>query len=137
VRQFVAFFILIALFVVLVGTQFQASDAEKLAAISRVVSAKVQSGLSPSVNVTAPLEALRRQLPQRLDERVKSRLTADKRLQGIELTVVLEGNRIRLRGVVPDARTRKVAVSLAENTAGVEAVVDELAVPEERVASKN
>jgi hyperosmotically inducible periplasmic protein len=37
---------------------------------------------------------------------------------------------VKLQGVVPDAAARKRAVALAENTVGVETVVDELAVPE-------
>src|SRR5437764_9976505 len=129
-RQFVAFLILIALFVVLVGTRFKASDADRLAAVARLAAAKIRNALPPAVNVAAPVDALRKELPTRPEDAVRARLAADKRLAGVSVTVTAEGATVKLRGVVPDARTRKVAVSLAENTAGVEAVVDALAVPE-------
>lgn len=129
-RQFAAFLILIALFVVLVCTRFQVSDSDKLAAVTRLVSTKLKHALPPAVNLSAPVEALRKQLPMRLEDRVQARLAADKRLAGLDITVSAEGGTVKLRGIVPDAKTRKVVVSLAENTTGVEAVVDELAVPE-------
>jgi hyperosmotically inducible periplasmic protein len=131
VRQFAAFLILIALFVVLVGTRFRASDADKLAAVARLAATKVRNALPPAVNVAAPVDALRKELPTRPEDAVKARLAADKRLAGLNVTVTAEGAAVKLRGVVPDAKTRKVIVSLAENTTGVEAVVDELAVPEQ------
>ena len=130
-RQFAAFLILIALFVVLVGTRFKASDAEKLAAVARLAGSKIRNALPPAVNIAAPVDALRKELPTRLDHAVIMRLAADKRLAGLNVTVTAEGATVKLRGVVPDAKTRKVIVSLAENTAGVDAVVDELAVPAE------
>lgn len=136
-RQFAAVLILVAVFIVLVGTQFHTSDGEKLAAIGRLVAARVEASLPPTVNLMAPLEAVRRHWPMRLEERVRHRLTTDQRLAGLDLTVTAEGSTIRLRGVVPDARTRKVAVSLAENTVGVAAVIDELAVPENRIVGKD
>ena len=129
-RQFAAFLILAALFAVLVCPQFQASDADKLSAVARLAVAKVRSAMPPAVNLTALADAVRKELPTRLEDRVKDRLAADRRLAGVDITVSAEGGAVRLRGVVPDAKARKVAVSLAENTAGVEAVVDELATPE-------
>jgi osmotically-inducible protein OsmY len=130
-RQFVAFLILIALFVVLVGTQFRASDGDKLAAVARLATAKVRNALPPAVNLATPVDAIRKELPTRLDDTVKARLAADKRLANVAVTVIAEGATVKLRGVVPDAKTRKVIVSLAENTVGVEQVIDELAVPAE------
>jgi hyperosmotically inducible protein len=128
-RQFAAFLILVGLFVVLVGTQFQASDGDKLSAVARLVSAKVRAALPPAANVAAPVDALRKELPTRPDEAVRARVASDKRLADLNLTIVHEGNAVKLRGVVPDAKTRKLIVNLAENTVGVEQVVDELAVP--------
>jgi osmotically-inducible protein OsmY len=130
VRQFAAFLVVITLFAVLVCPQFQASDADKLSAVARLAAAKVRSAMPPAVNLAALADAVRKELPARLEDRVKDRLAADRRLAGVDISVSAEGGAVRLRGVVPDARARKVAVSLAENTAGVEAVVDELAVPE-------
>ena len=128
-RQFAAFLILVGLFVVLVGSQFRATDGDKLVAVARRVSAKVRHSFPPSLNLMAPLDALRRELPTRPEDAVRSRLAADKRLANLDVTVIGDGGTVRLRGVVPDAQTRKVAMNLAENTAGVEQVVDELAVP--------
>lgn len=129
-RQFAAFLILIALFVVLVGTRFHASDGDKLAAVARLAMAKLHNVLPHSVNGASPMEALRKELPARLEDVVKARLSADKRLEGVEVTVASEGATVKLHGVVPDVRTRKLIVSLTENTAGVEQVIDELAIAE-------
>jgi hyperosmotically inducible periplasmic protein len=128
-RQFVAFLILVALFVVLVGSRFRESDWEKLGKVARLVGKKFRDALPPGVNLSATVDALRRELPTRPEDAVRARLAADRRLAGLEITVTGEGATVRLRGVVPDPKTRKVAVSLAENTAGVEQVIDELAVP--------
>jgi len=129
-RQFAAFLILISLFVVLVGTRFHASDGDKLVAIARLTGVKLRNAMPPAVNLAAPVDALRKELPTRLEDSVKARLVADKRLTGMDVTVTAEGNTVKVRGVVSDTRTRKIIVSLAENTSGVEQVVDELAVPE-------
>jgi osmotically-inducible protein OsmY len=129
-RQLAAFLILVVLFVVLVGSRFAASDWERLSRVARLAGEKLRAALPPRVDVTAPVDALRRELPTRPEHAVRARLTADKRLAGLEITVVGEGPTVRLRGIVPDAKTRKVAVSLAENTAGVDQIIDELAVPE-------
>ena len=128
-RQFAALLILVALFIVLVGTQFRASDGDKLAAVARLASAKARNSFPPNLNLAATVDAVRRELPTRPEDAVRSRFAADKRLAGVEVNVTSEGTTVKLRGVMPDANTRKVAVSLAVNTAGVDAVEDELAVP--------
>jgi osmotically-inducible protein OsmY len=129
-RQIAAVLILIALFVLLVGSRFQPSDGEKLAAVSRLTVAKVRGALPPAARLAGPVQALRKELPEGVEDRVKGRLDADKRLAGVAFTVSADGGTVKLQGVVPDAAARKRAVALAENTVGVEAVVDELAVPE-------
>jgi hyperosmotically inducible protein len=131
-RQFAAFLILVGLFIVLVGTQFRASDGEKLAAVARLAGAKIRAAMPPAVSFAAPVDALRKELPTRPEEAVRARLSADKRLVGLNVAVVGEEGAVRLRGVVPDDTTRKIIVSLAENTMGVERVMDELAVPADR-----
>ena len=129
-RQFAAVLILIALFVVLVGTRFQASDGDKLGSIARLAGMKLRNAMPPAVNLAIPLDSLRKELPTRPEDAVKARLAGDKRLAGLNLTAVAEGDSIKLRGVIPDTTTRRIAVVLAENTTGVEHVVDELAMPE-------
>ena len=62
--------------------------------------------------------------------RMASQTAPDRRFAVYEDQVVLgEEGGVRLRGVVPDDKTRKTIVSLAQNTVGVERVMDELAVP--------
>ena len=129
-RQLAAFGILIALFLLLVGSRFQASDGDKLAKVSRLVVGKVRAALPPADKLAGPVNAVRSLLPQRLEDRVKTRLDTDRKLEGVAFMVTADGGTVRLSGVVPDAATRKWAVELAESTAGVEKVVDELAVPE-------
>jgi hypothetical protein len=130
-RQFAALLILVALFSVLVGSRFKASDGEKLAAVSRLSASKVRNVMPPALNLLAPVDALRKELPTRPEDAVRARLSADKRFVGIEFKVTAEGNVVTLRGVVPDARTKRLAVGVAEHTVGVERVVDELAAPAE------
>ncbi|VTU00250.1 : BON [Gemmataceae bacterium] len=130
-RQFVVFVGLATLFVVAVGSRFRASDGDRIAAVSRLVSAKLQASLPPALNVAGPLDTLRRELPTRPEDAVRARLAADRRLAGADVTVVGEGTTVRLRGVLADAKAKRVALSLAENTASVEHVIDELAVPAE------
>jgi osmotically-inducible protein OsmY len=129
-RQFAAVLILVALFVLLVGSRFQASDGDKLRAVSRLAVAKVRNAMPPAVSIAAPMDALRRELPTRPDDAVRARLAADKRFAGVEFNVSAEGGVVTLRGVVPNADVKRLAVGVARNTVGVDEVVDELAVPE-------
>ena len=130
-RQLAAVMILVALFLLLVGSRFKASDGDRLRAVSHLTVSKVRGAMPPAVNVAAPVDALRKEWPTRPDDAVRARLAADKRFVGVEFKVTAEGNVVTLRGVVPDARVKRLAVGVAENTVGVEKVVDELAVPAE------
>ena len=130
-RQLAAVMILVALFLLLVGSRFKASDGDRLRAVSHLTVSKVRGAMPPAVNVAAPVDALRKEWPTRPDDAVRARLAADKRFVGVEFKVTAEGGVVTLRGVVPDARVKRLAVGVAENTVGVEKVVDELAVPAE------
>jgi osmotically-inducible protein OsmY len=129
-RQIAAVLILISLFVLLVGSRFKPSDGDKLAAVGRLAVAKIRDALPPAAKVAGPAAALRRELPERVEDRVKARLDADDRFEGVAFDVSGDGGAVTLRGVVPTAKARKTAVGIAEHTTGVEKVVDELAVPE-------
>jgi hyperosmotically inducible periplasmic protein len=129
-RQFAAVVIFSALFLLLVGSRFKASDGDKLVAVARLTTNKLRDTLPPELNVAAPVDALRKGLPTRADDAVRARLTADKRFAGIDFRVSCEGAVVTLRGVVPDARAKRLAVGVAQNTIGVDEVIDELAVPE-------
>lgn len=129
-RQIAAVLILIALFLLLVGTRFKPSDGDKLAAVSRLAVGKLRDALPPTARMAGPVNALRRELPERIEDKVKARLEADNRLEGVVFDVSSEGNTVTLRGVLPSAKSRRTALSIAEHTTGVEKVIDELAVPE-------
>jgi osmotically-inducible protein OsmY len=131
-RQFAALLILVGLFIVLVGTQFRSTDGDKLAAVARVVRAKIRAAMPPGVSFAAPVDALRKELPNRPEEAVRARLTTDKRLAGIAIAVLATDETVRLRGMVPDEQTRRVVIDLAQQTMGVERVMDELEVPTKR-----
>ncbi len=130
-RQLAAVMILVALFLLLVGSRFKASDGDRLRAVSQLTVSKVRGAMPPAVNVAAPVDALRKEWPTRPDDAVRARLAADKRFVGVEFKVTAEGGVVTLRGVVPDARVKRLAAGVAENTVGVEKVIDELAVPAE------
>jgi osmotically-inducible protein OsmY len=121
--------ILLALFILLVGSRFTPADGEKLAAVSRLAVVKIRAALPTDAALAGPVGAFRRGLPDRVEDRVRTRLETDRRFEGVTFAVTAEGEKVTLRGVVPDAAARKRAVLLAENTAGVAEVVDELAVP--------
>ena len=131
-RQFAAVLILVALFLLLVGSRFKASDGDKLRAVSRSdrdqdperTTTNDQRGRSRGRAAEGTADAPRR--------RGAPRLAADKRFVGVEFKVTAEGNVVTLRGVVPDTRLKSLAVEVAGNTVGVERVVDELAVPAPR-----
>lgn len=130
-RRIAAVLILVALFLLLVGSKFKASDGDKLAAVSRLALRKVQNSMPQSVNLSVPVDALRKELPTRQDEAVRARLASDKRLAGADFKVSAEGGVVTLRGTVPNANVKRLAVGVAKNTVGVDDVVDELAVPAE------
>jgi hyperosmotically inducible periplasmic protein len=129
-RQFVSVVLLIVLFLVVVGSRFEPSDGDRLAAIGRLMTGKVRGAMPPAEKLAGPLDSLRRGLPTRIEDRVKNRLETDRGLQGISFTIAADGDTITLRGIVPDIKARKHALELAESTTGVEKVIDELAVPE-------
>lgn len=128
-KQWAAFLVLLAMFILFVGSRFKPSDGDALASISRLTVAKVRNALPSADRIAAPVNALRNELPEPLDGRVKARLTSDKSLEGVDFAVVSDGSDVKLRGIVPDSNARRRAVELAESTVGVVRVVDELAVP--------
>lgn len=128
-RQMAAALILLTLFVVLVGSRFTPADGDKLAAVSRLVGAKLRAALPLDAALAGPVGAFRRGLPDRVEDRVKARLETDRRFVGVAFTITADGETVTLRGVVPDAALKRRAVTVAENTVGVAAVTDELAVP--------
>ncbi len=129
-RHMVAFLIGVGLFMLVVGGKFKQSDAEKLAAAARVAAEKIRGVMPPLAKLAGPVNALRSGIPTTADDRVRARLETDKLLAGQELTVTSDGATVKIRGVVPSAEHRRRAGELAGTTAGVEQVVNEIAVPE-------
>ena len=74
---------------------------------------------------------LSRVLP--VEERVRVRIDADKGMDGAVVDVLpgAAAGEVKLRGVVDTPQQRKRAADLAAGTVGVDAVVNEIAVPEE------
>ena len=130
-RQMIAGLALIAAYAVLVGGRFAPGDGDRLSAAGRVVAGRVRDALPPAARLAGPAGVLRGELPERVEDRVRARLTGDKRLAGVTFVVTADGGAVTLRGVVPDPTARRRAVAVAENTVGVETVTDELAVPAE------
>src|SRR5581483_133886 len=106
-RQIAACLILVALFILLVGSRFRPSDGDKLAAVSRLAVTKVREALPPAERVSAPVNALRRELPQRTEGGVRARLEADKLLAGVGFAVSADGGAVKLRGIVPNTAARQ------------------------------
>lgn len=129
-RQMAAALIFIALFVLLVGTRFEPSDGDRLASVGRLAVKKVRVALPPPEKLAGPFQLLRREIPERIEDKVRARLESDSRFQGLKFEVTANGSEVTIRGVMPDAKTRRIALGIAEHTAGVEKVVDELAVPD-------
>ncbi len=63
-----------------------------------------------------------------LGTRVYGRLHWDKSLNSSTLSIKVEGGRVILRGVVPDAATEAKALTLVGETVGVNQVIDQLTV---------
>ena len=63
-----------------------------------------------------------------LGPRVYGRLHWDKSLNSSPLSIKVEGSRVTLRGVVPDAATEAKALTLVGETVGVTQVIDQLTV---------
>jgi BON domain len=63
-----------------------------------------------------------------LGPRVYGRLHWDKSLNSCSLSIKVEGSRVTLRGVVPDAASEAKALTLVGETVGVNQVIDQLTV---------
>jgi hypothetical protein len=105
------------------------SDVEVLARVFAVSRERVASAMPEARKLAGPLAAFRAGDALPVEERVRVRIQTDKQMTGADVSASPAANGVRLRGIVATAAQRKRAVELAEGTAGVEAVIDELAVP--------
>jgi osmotically-inducible protein OsmY len=110
----------------------KAADLGILLKAGRKAHDQVRNVLPESKRFTEPLAAFRVNDIWPVEDRVAVRLQTDKSLQGATITVA--GNSaagaVKLKGVVQTTAQKDRAQELATSTAGVEAVVNELAVPE-------
>lgn len=105
-------------------------DAERLSRIGRLVADRAQVLTAGANKLADGWQAMRGDLDDAaLDARVSSRLRWDKNLAGVTVEVHAEGSIITLRGAVADVAQRRRAIELAESTAGVEKVNDQMHVP--------
>jgi len=105
-------------------------DADRLARVGRKTAEKVDevSGGAPG-KLANGLQVMRADLDEvGLDSRVAARLRWDKTLADAAIQVRARGSAIELSGRVADLSQRRRAVELAESTAGVDKVKDELIV---------
>lgn len=124
----------ILLFLIILGGTFALSepgDLDILARVSRVSLDHAKSALPPNDTLTGPLAAFRAGDALPIEERVRLRIQTDKDLAGAEVTVVSTSpGQIRLKGVVTNSVQKARAVEIAERTAGVQSVIEELALPQ-------
>jgi hypothetical protein len=108
------------------------SDPDTLARVGEVVGQRVKASLPEASKVAGQLAAFRPGDALPVEETVRTRIRADKRMAGAEVMVSAgaAAGEVRLRGVVQNRAQWARAAELAGETAGVEKVVNELAVPE-------
>jgi hypothetical protein len=108
------------------------SDADTLARVGEVVGHKVKAALPDASRVAGPLAAFKPGDVLPVEETVRMRIHADKKMGGADVTVTpgSAAGEVKLRGLVKDRGQWSRAAELAGETAGVEKVVNEIAVPE-------
>ncbi len=103
-------------------------DADGLERIGRKLAARAELWTA-SLNEQLPLKLASLQ-GDTLENRVANRLRWDRLLVEEKIEVAANGAEIELKGLVSSAEQKRRAVELAENTTGVERVVDHLQVKE-------
>jgi hypothetical protein len=108
------------------------SDPDTLARVGEVVGQRVKASLPEASKVAGPLAALKPGDALPVEEKVRVRIRTDKKMDGADVAVSAgpSAGEVRLRGVVQNRGQWARAAELAGETAGVEKVVNELAVPE-------
>jgi hypothetical protein len=108
------------------------SDADTLARVGEVVGQRVKASLPEASKVAGPLAAFKPGDALPVEETVRIRIHADKKMAGTDVTVApgAAAGEVKLRGLVKDRGQWTRAAELAGETAGVEKVVNEIAVPE-------
>lgn len=105
------------------------TDAEVLTRVGTKSVQKVVEAMPPASQLAGPLAATKTGALLPIEDRVRLRFQTDKALEGTTITVIAEGNEVRLRGEVGNVLIRARAVELAQTTSGVEKVTNELVEP--------
>ena len=108
------------------------SDPDTLARVGEVVGQRVKASLPEASKVAGPLTAFKPGDALPVEEKVRMRIHTDKKMAGTDVTVAPGSatGEVKLRGLVRDRGQWSRAAELAGETAGVEKVVNEIAVPE-------
>jgi osmotically-inducible protein OsmY len=107
-------------------------DTEHLARLSRKIAVRAESlGESTTGSLHGGWQGFRaHQDDTGIDARVECRLRWDKELADTRIQVEADKGVVTLKGTVENLSQRQRAIALAESTAGVEKVVDELKTPD-------
>ena len=108
------------------------SDPDTLARVGEVVGQRVKASMPETSKVAGPLAAFKPGDALPVEETVRIRIHADKKMDGADVTVApgAAAGEVKLRGVVQNRSQWSRAAELAAETAGVQKVVNEIAVPE-------
>ena len=104
-------------------------DARILTKVGSLASRKIEAALPESSKVAGPVNALRNKDFLSTGDRVQVRIRTDKSMEGANVVVIADGGDIKLRGDVKNSLQRIRAVELAQSTAGVEKVSNEIVEP--------
>ncbi|CAN5484061.1 hypothetical protein BH11PLA2_BH11PLA2_34070 [soil metagenome] len=123
----------VLVFVAVISATFalsQPSDFAILARIGKVTGETVRGGIPDNARLAGSLAAFRAGDALTVEERVRVRIQSDKDMTGAEVNVVMTANgEVKLKGLVQSTSQKNRALDLAERTAGVQTVIDELALP--------
>jgi BON domain len=126
--------LVVSVFVVIVGGALalsKPSDAEVLTRVGRTTAVQVGAALPDRAAVAGPLAAVQVGDLIGVDDKVRVRLKTDAALTNAHVVVTTPADGVvKLTGKVDTAAQRERAVMLAQTTAGVTKVEQELAVPE-------
>lgn len=127
-------FLAVSLFVFVLGGTLALSKADDLTILmkaGRKAQTQVAAVMPESRRLAGPLAAFRAGDALPIEERVRLRIRTDKQMVGADVTVAIARHpgEVRLRGVVTNGVQKARAIELAAGTTGVDAVLDELAIP--------
>ncbi len=126
--------LVVSMFTVIVGGSLalsKSSDAEVLTRVGRTATEQVSGAMPDRSAVAGPLAAMQVGDLIGVEDKVRVRLKTDAALPNANLVVTSsEEGTVKLTGKVDTVAQRERAVMLAQTTAGVKKVEQEIAIPE-------